>query len=153
MSVCVVIFWCKMCFTFFTFLATLQCVQLVCISLLVSCQGSHASCKAWNFETDLRHQNKIGAIFKPRAPPAVIVAVVNRGAEQPPSHQNRNMISHHFTTSKTFFICLNHFFHFCLVFRPSATSCRIGLMESHLCCHHCHGGPPPLAGYPPQSCM
>ncbi len=35
-----------------------------------------------------------------------------------------------------------------IVFRPSATLCRIGLMESHLHCR-CHGGPPPLAGYPP----
>ena len=30
------------------------------------------------------------------------------------------------------------------VFRPSATSCRIGLMESRLRrCHRCRGGPPP----------
>ncbi len=35
------------------------------------------------------------------------------------------------------------------VFRPSATLCRIGLMESCLR-RHCHGGPPPpLAGWPP----
>ena len=30
------------------------------------------------------------------------------------------------------------------VFRLSATSCRIGLMESRMC--SCRGGPPPLAG-------
>ncbi len=30
------------------------------------------------------------------------------------------------------------------IFRPSATLCRIGLMESHL--RRCYGGPPPLAG-------
>ncbi len=35
-----------------------------------------------------------------------------------------------------------------VIFRPSATSCRIGLMESRLH-HRCHGGPPPLASYPP----
>ncbi len=34
-------------------------------------------------------------------------------------------------------------------FRPSATLCRIGLMESCLH-HHCHGGPPPLASRPPR---
>ncbi len=39
-------------------------------------------------------------------------------------------------------------------FRPSATSCRIGLMESRTChCRWCGGPPPwlpPLAGYPPK---
>ncbi len=33
--------------------------------------------------------------------------------------------------------------HRLLVFRPSATVSRIGLMESRVH-HHCHGGPPPL---------
>ena len=39
-------------------------------------------------------------------------------------------------------------------FRPSATLCRIGLMESRLHHHCCHGGPPPYwLATPPQSCM